>query len=292
MISDAFDTSQLQRWCGNTESTQAPINAQAAAALAATLDRPFAFPPGAQLPPLWHWIYFWNAAQQAELGADGHPQRGAFLPPVPLPRRMWAGGRLTFRAPLPIGATGTRTSRVLGVSEKRGASGNLVFVTVGHHIEYEGKLCLTEEQDIVYRAMPLPGSGAPAPTAAPPNPAWSRTITPDPVLLFRYSALTFNGHRIHYDRDYACGIEGYPGLVVHGPLVATLLADLLQRHMPDAQMSAFAFRAVGSLFDSEPFTLCGLPNPDGRSVQLWAQNARGELTMRAEATLGALSTQP
>jgi 3-methylfumaryl-CoA hydratase len=140
--------------------------------------------------------------------------------------------------------------------------------------------------------MPLPGSGAPAPTAAPPDPAWSRTITPDPVLLFRYSALTFNGHRIHYDRDYACGLEGYPGLVVHGPLVATLLADLLQRHMPDAQMSAFAFRAVGSLFDSEPFTVCGLPDPDGRSVQLWAQNARGELTMRAEATLGALSTQP
>jgi 3-methylfumaryl-CoA hydratase len=292
MISDAFDNPLLQQWVGNTESAQARIGAHAANALAATLDRPFTFAPGSALPPLWHWIYFWTAAPQAELGPDGHPERGGFLPPVPLPRRMWAGGRLVFHAPLPIGAEATRTSRVLSVSAKRGASGNLAFVTVAHQLAHQGKLCVTEEHDIVYRAMPQPGSAAPAPKPAPADAQWSRTIVPEPVLLFRYSALTFNGHRIHYDRSYVRDVEGYPGLVVHGPLIATLLADLLQRHMPEARMRSFSFRAVGSLFDTEPFIVCGRPDPDGRSVQLWAMNARGELAMQAEATLADPSSQP
>jgi 3-methylfumaryl-CoA hydratase len=285
MISDAFDTPLLQQWVGKTETANARISAQSASALAATLDRPFAFAPGAALPPLWHWIYFWTAAPQAELGPDGHPQRGGFLPPVPLPRRMWAGGRLAFGAPLAIDAEATRTSRVQSVTAKTGASGNLAFVTVKHEMAQHGKVCVTEEHDIVYRAMPQPGAAAPAPKSAPTDAAWSRLVTPDPVLLFRYSALTFNGHRIHYDRSYASSVEGYPGLIVHGPLIATLLADLLQRNMPEARMSAFSFRAVGSLFDTEPFTVCGRPDPDGRTVRLWAQNMRGELAMQAEATL-------
>jgi 3-methylfumaryl-CoA hydratase len=275
----------LQQWVGNTESTDARIDARQAAALAATLDRPFAFAPGAALPPLWHWIYFWSAAPQSELGPDGHPQRGGFLPPVPLPRRMWAGGRLTFAAPLAIDAAATRTSSVQGVTAKTGASGDLAFVTVAHQLAQDGNTCVTEEHDIVYRALPRPGSAAPVPRSAPGDAAWTRTITPDPVLLFRYSALTFNGHRIHYDRSYVTEVEGYPGLVVHGPLIATLLADLLQRNMPEARMRAFSFRAVGALFDTEPFTVCGRPDPDGRTVQLWAQNMRGELAMQAEATL-------
>jgi 3-methylfumaryl-CoA hydratase len=292
MISDAFDTPLLQQWVGNTETAQARISAPSASALAATLDRQFAFAPGAALPPLWHWIYFWTAAAQAELGPDGHPRRGGFLPPVPLPRRMWAGGRLTFAAPLPIDAEATRTSRVQSVTAKSGASGNLAFVTVRHDIAHAGYVCVTEEHDIVYRAMPQPGGMAPAPKSAPADATWSRIVTPDPVLLFRYSALTFNGHRIHYDRSYASSVEGYPGLIVHGPLIATLLADLLQRNMPDARMSAFSFRAVGSLFDTEPFTVCGWPDPDGRTVRLWAQNVRGELAMQAEATLAEPSSQP
>jgi 3-methylfumaryl-CoA hydratase len=287
MISDAFDTPLLQQWIGNSEAASARIDARTAAALAATLDRPFSFAAGAALPPLWHWIYFWTAAPQAELGPDGHPQRGGFLPPVPLPRRMWAGGRLTFAAPLPIDAEATRTSVVQGVTAKTGASGNLAFVTVRHDIAHQGTVCITEEHDIVYRAMPQSGAPAPAARLAPADAAWSRTVTPDPVLLFRYSALTFNGHRIHYDRSYVTGVEGYPGLIVHGPLIATLLADLLQRHLPDARMSAFSFRAVGSLFDTEPFTVCGRPDPDGRTVHLWAQNMRGELAMQAEATLAS-----
>ncbi len=285
MISDAFDTALLQQWVGNTESANALVDARQAAALAATLDRAFPFAPGAPLPPLWHWIYFWSAAPQSELGPDGHPQRGGFLPPVPLPRRMWAGGRLAFLAPLAIDVVATRTSRVQSVTAKTGASGDLAFVTVAHELAQGGTTCVTEEHDIVYRAFPQAGSAAPAPKSAPRDAAWTRTITPDPVLLFRYSALTFNGHRIHYDRSYVTEVEGYPGLIVHGPLIATLLADLLQRNMPAARMSAFSFRAVGALFDIEPFTVCGRPDPDGRTVHLWAQNTRGELAMQAEATL-------
>jgi 3-methylfumaryl-CoA hydratase len=284
MISDAFDAALLQQWVGKTETAEAHIDARQAGALAATLDRPLAFAPGAPLPPLWHWVYFWGAAPQSELGVDGHPQRGGFLPPVPLPRRMWAGGRLTFAAPLAIDAAATRTSSVQSVTAKSGKSGNLAFVTVKHDFAHEGKLCITEEHDIVYRGMPEPGVVA-LPKAAPTDAAWQRLVTPDPVLLFRYSALTFNGHRIHYDRSYVTGVEGYPGLVVHGPLIATLLVDLLQRHMPDARLDAFSFRAVGSLFDTEPFTVCGRPDPDGRTVHLWAQNMRGELAMQAQATL-------
>jgi 3-methylfumaryl-CoA hydratase len=283
MITDAFDAPLLQQWVGNTESASTRLDVRTAAALAATLDRPF--PSAAALPPLWHWIYFWTASPQAELGSDGHPQRGGFLPPVPLPRRMWAGGRLTFAAPLQIDSEVTRTSVVQSVTAKIGASGNLAFVTVEHEITHRGTVCITEEHDIVYRAMPEPGAPAPTARPAPADATWSRTVTPDPALLFRYSALTFNGHRIHYDRSYVTGVEGYPGLVVHGPLIATLLADLLQRHLPEARMSAFSFRAVGPLFDTEPFTVCGRPDPDGRTVHLWAQNMRGELAMQAEATL-------
>ena len=285
MTSDASDETLLQQWVGKTETVGARVNATTANALAATLDRPDHFEAGAGLPPLWHWAYFWHAAPQSELGPDGHPQRGGFLPPVPLPRRMWAGGRLTFGRPLQVEGQATRTSRVASVAAKNGSTGQLVFVTVRHELAQDGNLCVTEEHDIVYRDLPQPGAPVPAPKMAPLDAAWSRTITPDPVLLFRYSALTFNGHRIHYDRSYVTEVEGYPGLIVHGPLIATLLADLLQRNMPQARMASFSFRAVGSLFDIEPFTVCGSPDPDGRTVRLWAQNMRGELAMQAEALL-------
>ena len=154
-----------------------------------------------------------------------------------------------------------------------------------HEIAQDGRIAVTEEHDIVYRGLPQPGAAAPAGKPAPAEAAWSREIVPDPVLLFRYSALTFNGHRIHYDRSYVTGVEGYPGLIVHGPLIATLLLDLLHRHLPGATVTQFSFRAVGPIFDIEPFTVCGQPADDGRSVKLWAKNQRGELAMQAEATL-------
>jgi 3-methylfumaryl-CoA hydratase len=171
------------------------------------------------------------------------------------------------------------------VDVKKGASGVLAFVTVAHEVSVDGTLCISEEHDIVYRAAPLPGAPVPAPKPAPQDATWSRTITPDPVLLFRYSALTFNGHRIHYDRSYVTQVEGYPGLIVHGPLIATLLADLVHRHLPHATMRSFDFRAVGPLFDTEPFTVNGRLDADGIHVHLWAANARGALAMQATATI-------
>lgn len=280
-----LDLTLLRQWLDKTETRHDQISPALAAALAATLDGPRQPLAGDALPPLWHWIYFWSVCRQSEVGTDGHPQRGGFLPPVPLPRRMWAGGRLRFAAPLPIGAAAEKVSRIASVDVKQGRTGALAFVTVQHTVRHQGQLCLTEEHDIVYRDLPQPGAPVVLPKSAPGDARWSRRVEPDPVLLFRYSALTFNGHRIHYDRSYVTGVEGYPGLIVHGPLIATLLADLVAREMPQAVMREFNFRSVGTLFDTEPFTLCGKPAADGKSVALWAQNERGELAMQADALL-------
>ena len=251
-----MDIDHLKTWINTSEQHHDIIAAQKVVALAASLniDAP---PAGAALPPLWHWMYFCAIAPHNELGEDGHPKRGGFLPPVPLPRRMWAGGRLRFMSALPIGSTALRTSRILSVDAKSGKSGALAFVTVEHQIAVDEVVTIIEEHDIVYRDMPPAGTVAPTPPDAPIDALWSKTITPDPVLLFRYSALTFNGHRIHYDRRYVTDVEGYPGLIVHGPLIATLLTGLLSERMPAAQIESFHFRAVSPLFDTEPFTICG-----------------------------------
>jgi 3-methylfumaryl-CoA hydratase len=198
---------------------------------------------------------------------------------------MWAGGRFTFHAPLRIGEPIERLSRILRVERKSGRSGELVFVVVRHEIANQAGLAISEEHDIVYRDLPAPGAPQPAPALAPVDAHWSRTIHPDAVLLFRYSALTFNGHRIHYDRSYVTEVEGYPGLVVHGPLIATLLLDLLRRNLPQANLASFAFRAVKPLFDIAPFSVCARIEAD-RMVRLWASDAQGLLAMDASAVLG------
>lgn len=285
MPPEELDLELLRQWLGRTETKTDLIHAPAANALAATLDQAPTHHEGSTLPPLWHWIYFWSVSAQSELGEDGHPQRGGFLPPVPLPRRMWAGGRLRFMAPLTIGASASRTSTIASVDTKTGTSGQLAFVKVSHEISCEGQVCVLEEHDIVYRGMPAHGAAAVAPKRAPEVALWSRIITPDPVLLFRYSALTFNGHRIHYDRSYVTTVEGYPGLIVHGPLIATLLIDLVREYLPHTQIAEFEFRAVSPLFDIEAFSIHGQPDADGRTISLWAANARGELAMQAKATL-------
>ncbi len=276
----------LRNWIGRTEqridlATGAPL-----AALSATLDRDD--PPlgaGTEAPLLGHWLYFLPIARQSEIGPDGHPKRGGFLPPVPLPRRMWAGSRLTFHRPLRVGDEMTRVSSIKDVSVKHGRNGALVFVTVRHEIAAADGVAITEEHDIVYRDNPQPGAAAPAPQAAPTNQSFSRDIVPDPVLLFRYSALTFNGHRIHYDRSYVTEVEGYPGLIVHGPLIATLLLDLLRREMPEAMVTTFTFRAVKPLFDIAPFSVNGRVEGDGKTVRLWARDAEGWLAMEATVTV-------
>ncbi|HEX2539470.1 MAG TPA: MaoC family dehydratase N-terminal domain-containing protein [Caldimonas sp.] len=272
-------------WIGRTEERSDTITPVPVAALAATLDRDDPPPQwGTLLPPLWHWLYFLPVHRQGELGPDGHPRRGGFLPPVALPRRMWAGSRLRFERDLRVGDEVTRTSRIAAVAAKESRSGPLVFVTVEHRIGHGGGIALREEHDIVYRELPAPGT---PPAVAPPAPTdegFARDVDPDDVLLFRYSALTFNGHRIHYDRRYVTEAEGYPGLVVHGPLIATLLLDLLRRHRPAARVASFDFKAVSPLFDGRRFSVCGRPEGE-RSFALWARNGDGGLAMQAGATI-------
>ena len=221
------DPSDLSTWIGRSETQRDVLHATPVQALSATLDHPQTpSAPGDPLPLLWHWLYFLPLHPQAEIGPDGHARRGGFLPPVALPRRMWAGGRLRFERSLRVGDTVQRVSTIQNVQTKHGRSGTLVFVTVKHEVIDAHGVALHEEHDIVYRDNPVgskvAGVAQPAPAAAPTDETFSRVITPDPVLLFRYSALTFNGHRIHYDRPYATEVEGYPGLIVHGPLIATL----------------------------------------------------------------------
>jgi len=279
----------LQDWVGRSETVHDIITATPCAALAATLDHPPERPvTGSALPPLWHWLYFLPLHRQSEIGPDGHARRGGFVPPVPLPRRMWAGSQFRFHSPIRVGDAVQRVSTIDSVSEKTGRTGPLVFVKVRHQVfcNDSAQPALTEFHDIVYREPARPGEVAPPPQAAERESAWHRTIVPDDVLLFRYSALTFNGHRIHYDRRYVTEVEGYPGLIVHGPLIATLLMDLLRRERPDATVSRFEFRAVRPTFDLHSFSVHGEPAADGRSVHLWAQDHEGWLTMDATAELG------
>jgi len=274
----------VQEWVGRTETRTDTIDVRPVTLLSATLDRDDPPPRvGDLLPPLWHWLYFLPSYRHDEAGPDGHAKRGGFLPPVPLPRRMWAGSRLEWSSPLRIGDSVTRVSRIVSITNKRGASGELVFVVVRHELSTEAGLALAEEHDIVYRD--LSSSGAGAATRAPEEAPWRRSVVPDDVLLFRYSALTFNSHRIHYDRRYVTEVEGYPGLVVHGPLLATLLVDLLRRHGVGETLRRFEFRARRPLFDIAPFDVCGFPATDGKTVSLWAQDVEGALAMQASATL-------
>ncbi len=270
-------------WTGRTEEARDIITAGPLDRLAATLDRQdAAFRDGDCVPPLGHWLFFLPNARQSELGPDGHPRRGVFLPPIDdLPRRMWAGSRLAFPAGIRVGDHAVRRSTIASVKRKDGASGPLAFVTVRHEISAEdGPASIVDEHDIVYRGLQ---TVAARPAEQAGTAAWRRTLVPDAVMLFRYSALTFNGHRIHYDRDYVTREEGYPGLVVHGPLTATLLIDLVRRHVPGARIEAFSFRAVSPLFEGRSMSLnAALPDADGL-MRLWAANHEGALAMTAEA---------
>ncbi len=286
------DLSSLRAWIGRSETLNDTLTPNPVQAMHATLDDdtgPVA--DGSVLPPLWHWMYFLPVHRASAIGPDGHALRGGFLPPVPLPRRMWAGSQIEFHRPLRVGDAVQRRSTIADVSVKTGRTGRLVFVKVRHEVLSQGPAeatlqpALTEFHDIVYREARQPGDTAPAPVAAPDDATWQRSIVPDEVLLFRYSALTFNGHRIHYDRPYATQVEGYPGLVVHGPLIATLLLDLLRRQRPDAEVAGFRFRAVRPTCDGPAFRVNGRPAADGRTVALWACDHEGWLTMDAEATL-------
>lgn len=269
-------------WIGRSEVSTEAIAPERVAALAATLDLETAPAPREALPPGWHWLFFNPFARRSGLGEDGHPRRGGFLPPIPLPRRMWAGGRLDYLAAIPVGAVVERRSEITAIDRKLGKRGELVFVTVRHLLTAGGATCLSEEQDIVYRAPAAPGTPAPRPEPAPEGATAGEEVRPDPVLLFRYSALTANGHRIHYDLPYAREQEGYPNLVVHGPLTATLLQGFARRCRGGARLARFAFRGVSPLFVDRPFRLEAAP--EGDALRLWARGPEGELAMQAEAS--------
>ncbi len=281
----SVDIERLRSWIGHSETLHDRVTPVPVAAMAATLDRADPAPvEGDVLPLLWHWLYFLPIALASEVGPDGHPLRGGFLPPVALPRRMWAGSRLRFEQDLHVGERISRRSTILDVTAKDGRSGKLVFVKVGHEISGETGVAIHEEHDIVYRDLPAPGEPMPLPKPAPSGASWSRTVTPNDVLLFRYSALTFNAHRIHYDRRYVTEVEGYPGLIVHGPLIATLLMQL-HRDQDRRPVSGFRFRALSPTFDIASFSVHGIAQASGTT--LWAQGPDGDLRMEAVAEVAA-----
>lgn len=271
-------------YVGRTEEREDVLSPTVARMLGATLSvvgtGDAAAEPGAALPPLWHWAAFHPTAPMAEIGADGHPKLGGFLPAVPLERRMWAGGRLVFHAGLRVGEPLRRRSEILKVEEKSGSAGAMVFVTVGHELFGESGLAISEEQDIVYIAMP-DSFRPPKPIPAPDSADFDTTVPVDGVLLFRYSAATFNGHRIHYDLPYATEVEKYPGLVVHGPLQATLLMALAIRHRgrPPAR---FRFRGVHPMFHTHDLRLLGVDADDAMELCTAAPDGHQGLQARAE----------
>ncbi len=269
----------LTPWIGKSETASDIIDPRAPRLMQSVYDD-FEWQPNDNLPPLWHWLYFPNATPLADTARDGHPKLGEFLPPTGLPRRMWAGGRFRFFAPLKIGDKVKKNSTIKSISRKSGRSGELCFVTVAHEFYVENNLCLSEEHDIVYRENTKPGAAV---SSNPHNRSgdWNTQITPGPVTLFRYSALTFNPHRIHYDRDYCKRVEGYEGLIFHGPLTATLLVNLALRNNKNKTISSFAFKAHQPLFDTEPFEIDGLNTSDGS--EMWASTPEGDLAMEAKA---------
>ena len=272
----------FKTWEGRTETARGIIHPGDLDRMAATLDRddpPFG--EGAPVPPMWHWTGFRPDARHSRIGTDGHPERGGFMPPVGLPRRVFAGARYVYHAPLRAGRPIVRTSTIASVAAKQGRSGSLVFVTVHHAMSSGGAVCVEEERDIVYRGGGSPRSETPETVVWGP---WRETVVPDPVILFRYSALTFNAHRIHYDRTYATEAEGYPGLVVHGPLIATWLSELCRDHARGRPFARFGFRARRPLFDTEPFEVTGAFDKDGGSAWLMVVTAQGRTAMDAAVT--------
>ena len=277
-----IDIEHLRTWIGKTQVDEDVISTRHARLMAATVAADAArIRDGAPLPPLWHWLDFLEGRPPGELGRDGHPARGGFLPPVPLPNRMWAGGRVAFLAPVPIGSRVRKTSSILKVEHKVGRSGDLVFVTVLHELASpEGQPLLREEHDIVYKAAtrPTPPTANAETVSAP----FSKTFTPTSTTLFRYSALTFNGHRIHYDLDYCRNVEGYANLVIHGPLNATLLAGFAEE-IGGRPLREFNYRGLAPALLGETITLAA--TPDGEHVTLAAILGNGVRSMEAEALL-------
>ncbi len=277
------DLEPLKQWIGRTETAIDYVTVPAVNRLSATLDRDDPFPQaGNPLPVGWHAILFPRVVRHSQIGPDGHPQRGDFLPPVPLPRRMFAGKRTTFVAPLQVGDEVHRESVIQNVTIKDGRSGRMVFVTVKTDIRSPRGVAITEEQDIVYRGEPDKNAPPQPAKPAPGKIVWKHEVTPDPVMLFRYSALTFNGHRIHYDKPYVTGTEGYPDLIMNGGLTTLLIYELARTHA-STPIRFMSSRNVRALFVNRTITFCGEPSADNKTAKLWAQDDSGAVALLAEA---------
>ncbi len=281
----------LNAWIGRSEEQHDVIDAIRARRMQAALDDPFPeLRTGDPLPPLWHWAYFWEESRNADLGPDGLAVGQGLMPPIDLPRIMWAGSRVTFPAPLIIGHETQRRSTILRISEKQGRTGRLCFVTLRHDLFQQDRLCVEEEMDVVYREAAGVSEERKTPEGrpAPPDSSWRRDVRPDPVLLFRYSALTWNSHRIHYDKAYTMDHEGYPGLIVHGPLLATVMIGQLRCHQADARVKDFSFSALRPVFDRGAFTVGGTATLGGTAndgtADLWVADSEGFLAMDGTAS--------
>jgi len=276
---------KLREWVGRSQTVEdfaAPFPVRA---LTATFDEKDPDPRnGDPLPPLWHWLYFLEAAPMAKVGPDGHAERGDFLPPIPLPRRMWAGSRFEFNGkPLRVGQTLRRVSRIKSVEPKSGSTGQMVFVTVEHTVSGPDGPSFVEEHDIVYREAAKPGEKQRDAKPAPRDATWTKTIEATPTLLFRFSALTFNGHRIHYDQPYVTGTEGYPGLIVHGPLLGMQQIELARRSNPGRIVRSFEFRALAPVYAGAPFSAQARRETDD-GVTTWIADRNGGLAQQGKVT--------
>lgn len=273
----------VRQWIGRQQTIGDYIDAFRVTGMSATMDRDDPEPrAGDALPPGWHWLFFAEIARQSRLGPDGHAARGEFLPPIALPRRMWGGALVTFHQPLRIDEQAERQSTVRDITLKDGRSGRFAIVALEHLYSGQNGLAIEESHDVIYRAPAVPGAAEALPEPAPMEARWQREVAPDPVLLFRYSALTFNGHRIHYDHPYVTGVEGYRGLIVHGPLTATLLLELVRNSMPEATLASARVRARRPLFADRPFEISAAPTDAG--CLAWATDPDGGIAMTVDTT--------
>lgn len=278
-----IDIDHLREWIGREEAKSELVTPALVDRFRATFNQPGVAANGDIAPVMIHLCLAPPTAPTSGLGPDGHPARGGFLPPVPLPRRMWAGGSLTFKDDIRVGETVTRRSTIRDVTMKEGRTGTLCFVTVDHVVDSDGRVVIEERQDIVYRGIDAPAPpGTPKKTPEPaPQGAHRVVVDPSAALLFRYSALTFNGHRIHYDNPYVKAEEGYPGLIVHGPLQATQLVQFAET-VRGARPATFDFRSLSPLFDIADYTLNAVEEDGG--LKLWTSYVEGPVAMEARAT--------
>ena len=274
---------EIKSWLGHEIEQKDIIDSNRVRAMGALLDRDnLLFEYGTPLPPCWHWAFCLDTTPQSKLGMDGHPKKGGFLPDLGLPRRMWAGSRLKFHYSPEIGSSITKKSKISSITPKSGKSGKLVFILVKHDWYVDGVKFIEEEQDIVYRDITRTGQTSKGVSPVKKSAEWSMNVTPDSALLFRYSAVTFNSHRIHYDRPYCLNEEGYPGLVVHGPLIATILIEFFQTNNPNAIIKEFSFRAVSPLFEGQTFSVNGCKEKDNGWYDVWAENSQGSLATKGQ----------